>query len=283
MTRKLGSNWSRFAWAAVVLLCVVAAAAPALAGAGSFQLRTSEVSEVSGGWHVFCQLSLPKAPALAHTPMKFLFTKTVVYERALVDNSADPVVNRTPVVNQTPSVESLDVDFSDPTGKIFNRTRFDFSLTRTRGYESGEYKVQVRTTDGVDIGSPASLVLKGDNPVVDRRSITFNAKEKPIKKVDTGVDGGAKVAANGANDDSPAAATVSTDVVASGTAAPFIPPEAFQKTPEEEAKEHPKGCGCAIPGIDRTREAGLLAGLPVVLGLAAARRRRRARRASSPQ
>jgi hypothetical protein len=203
--------------------------------------------------------------------MKFLFTKTVVYERALVDNSSSPVLNRTPLVNQTPSVESLDVDFSDPTGKIFNRTRFDFSLTRTRGYEAGEYKVQVRTTDGVDIGSPTTLVLKGDNPVVDRRSITFNAKEKPIKKVDTGLDGGAKVASN---DDTPAAATLSNDVTPTGSAAPFIPPEAFQKTPEEEAQDHPKGCGCSVPGTDRTTGAGVFAGISLALGLVAARRRR---------
>jgi hypothetical protein len=278
MTREPGLKWRRFAWAAVVLLCTV----PALAGGGSFQLSKPEVQEVSGGWHIFCNLTLPHAPSLAHTPMKFLFTKTVVYERALVDNSTEPVINRTPLVNQTPAVESLDVDFADPTGKIFNRTRFDFSLTRTRGYEAGEYKVQVRTTDGIDIGSPATLILKGDNPVVDRRSITFNAKEKPIKKVDTGLDGGAKVAAN---DDTPAAATVSNDVQASGTAAPFIPADAFNKTPEEEALDHPKGCGCSIPGVDGldgSTEAELLAALPLMLGAAAGRRRRGAR-APSPR
>src|SRR5580658_3730340 len=254
MTRELGLKWRRLAWAAVVVFCAFTAAVPALAGAGSFQLSKPEVQEVSGGWHIFCSLSLPHAPALAHTPMKFLFTKTVVYERALVDNSTEPVINRTPLVNQTPSVESLDVDFADPTGKIYNRTRFDFSLTRTRGYEAGEYKVQVRTADGVDVGSPATLTLKGDNPVVDRRSITFNAKEKPIKKVDTGLDGGAKVASN---DDTPAAATLSNDVTPTGSAAPFIPPEAFQKTPEEEAQDHPKGCGCSVPGTDGTTGAGV--------------------------
>jgi hypothetical protein len=271
MTRTPGSKWSRLVWAAVLLLCAVTAVVPALGAAGTFQLSKSEVQEVSGGWHIFCQLSLPRAPSIAHTPMKFLFTKTVVYERALVDNSTDPVLNRTPLVNQTPSVESLDVDFADPTGKIFNRTRFDFSLTRTRGYEAGEYKVQVRTSDGLDVGSPVTLILKGDNPVVDRRSITFNAKEKPIKKVDTGLDGGTKVATN---EDTPAAATMSNEVTASGTAAPFIPPDAYKKTPEEEALDHPKGCGCSLPGVDATTGAAFLAGIPLIVGLAASRRRR---------
>jgi hypothetical protein len=278
MTRKL--VWH------VRLVCLVGAAAlflllaavlpsQALAGVGTFQLRTTDVQEVSGGWHIFCQLALPRAPSLAHTPMKFLFTKTVVYERALVDNSKDPVLNRTPLMNQTPSVESLDVDFSDPSGKIFNRTRFDFSLTRTRGYEAGEYKVQVRTADGTDIGSPATLILKGDNPVVDRRSITFNAEKKGIKKVETGLDGGEKVASN---EDTPAAAMNNNEVAASGSAAPFIPADAFQKTPEEEVQGHPKGCGCSVPGIDRTAAGAVLfLGAPLAFGVGLSRRRRRSR------
>ncbi len=70
--RKAG--WAALAGAlAVVLLAATAQAA------GTFKLRTTEVQEVSGGWHIFCQLSLTHAPSIAHTPMKFLFTKTVVY------------------------------------------------------------------------------------------------------------------------------------------------------------------------------------------------------------
>jgi hypothetical protein len=243
--------------------------------AGSYQLRTTEVQEVSGGWHViFGSITLPRAPSTAHQPMKFLFTKTMVYERALVDNSPQPVLNRTALVGQTPSVESLDVDFSDPSGKIYNRTRFDFSLTRTRGYEAGEYKVQVRTADGVDIGGASTIILKGDNPVVDRRAMTFSAKESGIKKVDNGVDGGAKGPANASSDESNAAVPNNGAVVASGEAAPFISPEAFQKTPEEEAKEHPAGCGCTVPGFDGTGTA-LLGGIPLALAALAARRKRR--------
>jgi hypothetical protein len=242
--------------------------------AGSYQLRTTEVQEVSGGWHViFGSITLPRAPSTAHQPMKFLFTKTMVYERALVDNSPQPVLNRTALVNQTPSVESLDVDFSDPSGKVYNRTRFDFSLTRTRGYEAGEYKVQVRTADGIDIGGASTIILKGDNPVVDRRAMTFSAKESGIKKVDTGLDAGAKGSTN-SSDESNAAVPTNGDVVASGTPAPFISPEAFQKTPEEEPKEHPQGCGCAVPGLESTGTS-LLGAIPLALAAAAARRRRR--------
>jgi hypothetical protein len=267
MSRKLRA----FAWAGIVLLYVLTAQA-----AGTFTLRTKEVQEVSGGWHIFCQLSLPHAPTIAHTPMKFLFTKTVEYERSLTDTSPNPVLNRTPLQNQTPSVESLDVDFADPSGKIYNRTNFDFSLTRTRGYVAGEYQVKVRTADGTDIGSPATIILKGDNPVVDRRAMTFTAKEKSIKKVDTGLDGGTQVAAN---DETAAAVPSNGDVTPSGSAAPFIPPEAFQKTPEEEALQHPKGCGCAIPGLGEAAGMGAI-GVPLLFGLAAIRRRRRGNRAA---
>ena len=214
--------------------------------AGTFKLKSTEVNEVSGAWHVFVTIELPRAPATPHVPIKFLFTKTAVYERALVDNRSEPVTNRMALQGQTPSIESLDVDFADGSGKVHKTTRFDFGLTRQRGYEAGEYQVQIRTSDGTDIGGKAQITLKGENEVVDRRSITFNAKEGKIKKVDTGIDGG--LIAKNANDVEHAAPT-SGDVTPTGTAAPFIPAEAYKPTAEEQGiKEHPKGCGCSVPG-----------------------------------
>src|SRR5215472_9396904 len=50
---------------------------------GTFKLKSSSVDEVSGGWHVFVDNSIRRAPSTTHTTMRFLFTKTVVYERAL--------------------------------------------------------------------------------------------------------------------------------------------------------------------------------------------------------
>ena len=87
--------------------------------AGSFKLKSNEVNEVSGGWHLYVTIELPKAPLTAHQAMKFLVTKRVVYERSLVDGRSKPVLNRTPLENQTPSTESLDVDFDDASGKTF--------------------------------------------------------------------------------------------------------------------------------------------------------------------
>jgi MYXO-CTERM domain-containing protein len=243
--------------------------------AGTFKLKSTEAQEVSGAWHIFVTIELPKAPTIAHVPLRFLFTKTAVYERALVDNRPEPVTNRMARPNETPSIESLDVDFSDGTGKIFKTTRFDFGLTRTRGYEAGEYTVQLRTSDGTDVGGKAQLTLKGDNPVVDRRSITFNAKEKEggIKKVDTGLDGGL-VAKN--SDDVAHAGVQTGDITPTGTSKPFIPQEAYKPTPEENGvKEHPKGCGCRVPGSAAGPTLAISLASLAGVALALLRRRRR--------
>jgi hypothetical protein len=268
MTAKLVRGTVRLVLAFGLLLGLVFSANPALA-AGSFKLKSSQANEVSGAWHLFVTVELPRSPATAHVPMKFLFTKTMADERALVDGHDQPVLNRIALVNQTPSVESLDVDFADGSGKIFKGTRFDFTLTRDRGYEAGEYQVQVRTTDGTNIGSAQRLALNGDNPVVDRRAITFNAKDNGVKKVDNGVDGGPTGPSTG--DDT--TSTQSSEVAATGTAAPFVSPDAYNKTPEEEVKTRPAGC-CGVAGA--RGDWGPSAGAMFALGLAAmfARRKR---------
>lgn len=269
-----------------VLFAFVAAIAALLAfpqradAAGTFKLRSTEANEVSGAWHLYVTIELPKAPLTAHQSMKFLFTKTAVYERSLVDGRNDPVMNRQSLQGQTPSTESLDVDFADPSGKIFKGTRFDFGLTRTRGYEAGEYKVEVRTSDGTTIGSPATLILKGDNPVVDRRSIAFNAKEKSIKKVDA-YDAGAKVAMN--DDPPPSNPNLNgpAEVTPVGTATGFVPEEGFQETDEEKIKTRPKGCGCEVVGQPLASGPGAaLFFLTPIAGIALVAVRRRASRRS---
>lgn len=249
-TRTLSDLTRRGLFTRALLVAVLAAlfaiARPAHAAYGTFKLKSPEVNEVSGAWHIYVTLELPKAPLTAHQSMKFLFTKTMVYERSLIDGHAEPVINRQALQNQTPSVESLDVDFADPSGKIFKGTRFDFGLTRTRGYEAGEYKVEVRTADGTTVGGSASLILKGDNPVVDRRAMAFNAKEKSIKKVDA-YDAGASQAKN----DEPVAPTTNGpgEVTPTGTATGFVPKEGLEETDEEKLKTRPKGCGCEVVNL----------------------------------
>jgi hypothetical protein len=243
---------------------------------GTFKLKSTEATEVSGAWHLYVTIELPKAPLTAHQSMKFLFTKTVAYERSLIDGHAEPVINRQALQNQTPSIESLDVDFADPSGKIFKGTRFDFGLTRTRGYEAGEYKVEVRTSDGTTIGATANLILKGDNPVVDRRAMAFNAKEKSIKKVE-GYDAGANQAKN--DDPAPSNPNGPSEVTPTGTATGFVPKEGMEETEEEKIKTRPKGCGCEVPG--KTGPGTALLFLVPILGVGViAARRRTSRRAA---
>jgi MYXO-CTERM domain-containing protein len=143
-------------------------------------------------------------------------------------------------------------------------------LTRDRGFEAGEYKMQVRTADGTDLGSPASITLKGENPVVDRRTIAFNAKDPKIKKVD-GADAGAAVAKNDPNTAGPT--TGNGEVTPVGSAAPFIPQDAYEKTPEETLKEKPGGCGCVVAGQDMGGTGALALSAALAL-LVLARRRR---------
>jgi MYXO-CTERM domain-containing protein len=252
----------------VVWAITLATAAPVWA-AGQVKLKSTEVQEVAGGWHLFVTLELPKPPPIAHQSMRFVFTKTAEYERALVDNKKDPVTNRVVLQNQLPSVESLDVDFSDTSGKIFKGTRFDFTLTRTRGYVAGEYKLQVRTSDGVDIGGTQSLTLRGENPVIDRRAITFNAKDPKIKKIDDGTTPAPKASADETEFQGPAG-----EVTPTGSAAPFIPPEAYQRQPEEDMQVKPKGCGCRVPAPSSAHGVAALAGMAALVGLALQRRRR---------
>lgn len=236
--------------------------------AGTFRLQSTEAKEVSGAWHIFVTLEMQKPPSTPHVPMRFVFTPVAVYERSLVDGRSEPVTNRMAVQGAQPVVESLDVDFSNAQGKIFKGTKFDFGLTRTRGYQAGEYKVQVRTADGIEIGGTQMLTLKGDNEVVDRRAISFNAKEPGIKKVNSGIDGGAQ--RPGTDDSAPM--PQSGDVQPSGESKPFVPADAYNKTPEEEIKERPKGCGCHVAGERAPLGLGLLAAT-LTLGLVLRRRR----------
>jgi MYXO-CTERM domain-containing protein len=259
----------------LVLLTLVLTAGNALAApVGSAKLKSREVQEVSGAWHVFVTIELPKPPPIPHQPMRFVFTKTMVYERALTDDSKEPVINRQALQNQPPSSEALDVDFANPQGKIFKGTNFDFGLTRVRGYEAGEYKLQIRTADGLDIGAPMTLILKGDNPVVDRRSITFEAKKKGIEKIGDGSDAG--TGSKNPNGDAPEG-NYTGEVAPVGSGNAFIPSSAYNATEEEKVKEKPGGCGCSVPGIDGSARAasifGSLATL-VILGAIARRRRR---------
>jgi hypothetical protein len=248
----------------------------ALAG-GNFTVKTTEVTESQGEWHVKVRIDMTRAPGMMHIPMRFTFSKEAVDERAIMSKGADPVHHRNVLEVSAKQIQSMDVDFADPTGKVFKSTYFEFDLRRDGGYfEAGEYQVSLSGPDG-DVGGSQKLVLKGDNPTVYRGAMDFTdpkaAKKGPkIQSVDNGVDAGAKVASN--DDSSGGASGPSGGVQAVGNGGSMVPSSAFDKTSEEEAVQgHPKGCGCVAAGLEGGTFAG---GAAALLGLAlvVARRRR---------
>jgi hypothetical protein len=260
---------------AVTVLAVLSIATPASAG-GGFTVKTTEVTESQGEWHVKVRIDLPRAPGMMHIPMRFTFSKEAVDERAIMAKGADPVHHRNVLDVAPKQIQSMDVDFADPSGKVFKSTYFEFDLRRDGGYfEAGEYQVSLSGPDG-DVGGAQKLVLKGDNPPVYRGAMDFTdpkaAKKGPkIQSVDNGVDAGAKVASN---DDSSGSGVPAGDVQAVGSGGSMVPDSAFNKTAEEEAVQgHPKGCGCVTAGLEGGSFAGGALAL-LGLGLVVARRRR---------
>src|SRR4051812_27916920 len=96
---------------------------------GTVTLPSREPVESDGKWKLNMSIDYGGIPHLPHIPMLFVFTATALYERALLDKTGDkPVLNRIPLQNQQPINESIDVGFSDASGKIFKITKFDFVI-----------------------------------------------------------------------------------------------------------------------------------------------------------
>jgi hypothetical protein len=261
------------------VLAVLSGSAPA-AGPGNLVLRTPNVDEKNGEWHIKVRIDMARSPSMMHTPMRFTFSKEAVDERAIMSKGADPVHHRMVIDTPPKTIVSMDVDFADASGKIFKSTIFEFDLQRAQGYfEAGEYTMALSGPDG-DVGAAQKLVLKGDNPPVYRGAMDFSSTDKTSKKkgvqiqsVNSGIDGG-----TGSSDDSdkPASAPTSTDVAAVGNAPSMVPDSAFNKTNEEEGvKDHPKGCGCVEAGMAQWpfgTSAALVLGTLGALGIALARR-----------
>jgi MYXO-CTERM domain-containing protein len=251
--------------------------------AGSITYAKKEVQESNGGWHLQMTIVYGGKPVTPHVPMRFSFTPVAIYENYLDDAHGErPQKRIIPLVGQMPNNESVDVDFADPRGKMFDRTRFDFTVTRAHNFSAGEYSVTVHRADGVQVGTAQTLRFLGDNPVIDRRSISFVASsgKKDKDKAATGTDN-----ATAAADTKPAAGgetEKSTPPAADTPSAAEKPPEEPGNDPAAQEKVPPssKGCGCRIGPSDAAPFGSLaipLAGL-AFWGL----RRRRAPICPSP-
>ncbi|WP_437573672.1 MYXO-CTERM sorting domain-containing protein [Sorangium sp. So ce887] len=266
-----------------LLLARVVAAALALIGAwlpataahaaGTVTIADRAPKEDGGRWKLKMTINYGGTPHLSHIPMLFSFTPTMHYERALTDQSPEkPILNRIPLQNQQSINESMDVGFSDGSGKVFTITKFDFVLRRDRGFEAGEYELVIkRASDGVQMGQKQKITLKGDNEIMDRRAIVFTG-EKKKKKDDKAA--GAETEKSDEAEKEPA----SDAEPASDPAEAEAPSDAELPPDEAPPPVSPKqgGCGCRLS----PEEAATPLALPLVaLGAAAAiARRRRARR-----
>ena len=172
--------------------------------ASSYTLKTPEVTESGGQWHIKVRIDLSRPPAMMHTPMRFTFSKEAVDERAIMSKGADPVHHRI-VLDDVAEADQSDSTSTSPTRAARSSSRRTSSSTSraTDGYfEAGEYQVTLSGADG-DVGSAQKLVLKGDNPPVYRGAMDFASDPKAGKKkgpkiesVSTGLDGGDQVAQN---------------------------------------------------------------------------------------
>jgi MYXO-CTERM domain-containing protein len=235
---------------------------------GSVSLSTREPVEVDGKWKLVMTIDYGSIPHLPHIPMLVVFTPTVHYDLSLTDKSPEkPVLLKIPLQNQQPINEGLDVGFSDAAGKVFKITKFDFVIRRDHGFEAGEYDLKIkREDDGVQLGQTLKLVLKGDNPVVDRRAITF-AGDKKGKK-DAPKDDGDK------KDDAAKADAPKENETPLENAEPR-PDDAAPAPPPVAPKQG--GCGCVVAG--EAAPGGAAARAALALG-AVVTLRRRTRRAA---
>jgi MYXO-CTERM domain-containing protein len=277
---KIGSWRYSFIGLACTLTLLMLAAVAAAAGRIDWASKTLKPRADGNSWNVDIKIFLPRAPDVPTIQMKFEFLQKVYYERAMVDG--DKLLTRNvPIEGKQPVHETVDVGFLDPaTSKIENRTRFTFKLHRDHGLDCGEYRVTVRDTrNGQIVGTPITLILGGENEIIDRRSIVFTGEKKKEKKKDK-----TQEAAAGGEGASDADAPKKKDEPAKKEAEPapaneVPPPDEPPADNPETIKQKPGGCGCHVPGNARspTGQASLLA---LAAGLALARRRRKT--SSSP-
>ncbi|HET9956399.1 MAG TPA: hypothetical protein VFQ61_17945, partial [Polyangiaceae bacterium] len=231
--------------------------------AGRVEWKSKELKERSGGsWRVELAIFMPRAPDVAHVPMKFEFQPTAYYERSMVDG--DKLIERVvPLENRQALIESVDVGFLDSgSGKIESRTRFTFNVTRAHGYEAGEYKVTIRDSrNGQVVGQAVSLKFTGENEVIDRRAMVFTGNDKKKKKKDA-EEGGDKSdkgedsakaksdSSEGSNDEAKEKTESKSDSDATDSSAASSSEETSGKADDEsqdqEIKEKPGGCGCRV-------------------------------------
>ncbi len=219
---------------AIALAFALTTAVPTSLAAGKIEVQGKEIQESGGEWQIKMRIDLPKAPSMLSVSMNATFSKVMVYERAIMEKGKPPVLNKLRVDPAQTQSFSMIVHFADTSGKVFKSTKYEFPVKRSSGFfEAGEYLMRLTGPEG-DIGVAQRVILSGENEPVYRGPIEF------IEQVG---DAGTTKKENG-----PVTAPESQEVAPVGTASSLIPGNAYDKTPDEELKTRPKGCGCDVAG-----------------------------------
>jgi len=255
MSRYSRTAWLRRALPLLAALFCMLFASTALADRIDWKSKNLKESG-SGAWTIELTVYMTRTPDVAHVPMRFSFEQTVYYERNLVDGKEGPQLTKRAMMHQQPIVESVDVGFMDPgSGKIQKRTRFSFKITRDHGFEAGEYKVTITNSrNNSKVGPPTTVILNGENEVVDRRAMVFTGKDDDKKKEEKKEE--KQYTVKEGDPDDPAyweGGPSEPDTVDES----LPPPEGVDKGP----------CGCRIPGRGGSDPSGpLVAGALFALG-----------------
>lgn len=245
----------------VFVFAALALVPRAALAAGTVNVANLSPQENDGRWKLQMTINYGSMPHINHVPMLFIFTPVVLYERTLTDQSPErPILNKIPLQNQQAINESMDVGFADASGKTFSTTKFDFVIRRDRGFEAGEYKLEIkRSTDGARMGNVMTLKLLGDNPIVDRRAIVFAGEKKKEKKpAEEAKPAGENAEKAGEPTEAPAGEPPPDETGAAGDGS-----ESGAEPPPVAPKQG--GCGCRVHE-DSASPFGLLAlALGVVL------------------
>jgi hypothetical protein len=270
MTRSRISTLRLVAWLFAALALLLAPRTASAFGSVKVEGGTT-LKEVDGRWKLKLVVDYGSLPDINFVPTLFSFQMQTLYERSLTDEGGEkPVVTKKPLQNQQPIIESMDVGFSDGTGKTFKVTKFNFVIRRDRGFEAGEYTLQLkRADDGANIGQKIRIILEGDNPIVDRRSISFVGGKEPKKEDKKEAP---KEASPSGEGDEPAGDAAPSDVAPSD-APPVDGPPAVD--PRQG------GCGCRVAGEPSHDPGTSSLGLALGLGLLGAVGLRRQRQSSA--
>lgn len=252
----------------VGMLAILALAAPLFVvqpafAAGTVTPSKTDLEDGGGGsWKLLITIKLGQKPSTAHKPVRFIFTPLALYETFLDDTKPGEQTRSIPQGKDVaPLVETLDVSFGDVQGNLWDTTKFDFVIKRARGFQAGEYQVELRDDDNKVIGRAFKLKLGGKNEVIDRRAMVFAANDK--KKKDKPEEKKDEPKPEEKKDDAPPPPAETKDDKKDAGAQP--PPE---------VKPKQGGCGCQLPGAPEA--PGSLATVSVVaLALGSLGRRRR--------